>query len=120
MMNSQIPLVVEELKKAFDGRTALAGVDLTVGPGELVGLLGPNGAGKSTLVRAVAGRIAPDGGSIRVHGHRAGSDPAKSTVGFVPQDLALYPLLTVRENLAAFGGFLGLRGAALRTAVTET
>jgi ABC-2 type transport system ATP-binding protein len=120
MMNSQIPLVVEGLKKAFDGRTALAGVDLTVGPGELVGLLGPNGAGKSTLVRAVAGRVAPDEGSIRVHGHPAGSDLAKSTVGFVPQDLALYPLLTVRENLAAFGGFLGLSGAALRTAVTET
>ena len=119
-MDSNVPLAVAGLKKTFEGRTALSGVDLKIGPGEFVGLLGPNGAGKSTLVRAVAGRIAPDEGSIFVHGEVAGSDGAKSVVGFVPQDLALYPLLTVRENLTAFGSFLGLRGAALNSAVTET
>ena len=119
-MNTHLPLEVSAVRKTFDARAALDGVDLTVGPGEVVGLLGPNGAGKSTLVRAVAGRVRPDQGTIRIHGRPAGSDEAKILVGYVPQDLALYPLLTVRENMRAFGSFLGLHGRALGTAIDET
>lgn len=118
-MNIHSPLEVSAVRKTFEARVALDGVNLTIGPGELVGLLGPNGAGKSTLVRAVAGRIRPDEGTIHIHGHSAGSDEAKLLVGYIPQELAIYPLLTVRQNLRAFGSFLGLRGRALTTAIDE-
>ena len=119
-MNTHFSLEVSAVRKTFGTRAALDGVDLNVGTGEVVGLLGPNGAGKSTLVRAIAGRVRPDHGTIQIDGHPAGSDKAKVLVGFVPQELALYPLLTVRENLKAFGSFLGLHGKALDTAIEET
>jgi ABC-2 type transport system ATP-binding protein len=119
-MNTHLPLEVSAVRKTFEARAALDGVDLTIGAAEVVGLLGPNGAGKSTLVRAIAGRVRPDQGTIRIHGHPAGSDDAKILVGYVPQELALYPLLSVRENLKAFGSFLGLRGKPLAAAIDET
>ena len=80
-------------------------------------MLGPNGAGKSTLIRSIAGRVLPDSGSIRVFGHLAGSPAARAELGWVPQDLALYPLLTCRENLEAFGRYQGLHGKALRDGI---
>ncbi|HEY0143957.1 MAG TPA: ABC transporter ATP-binding protein [Thermoanaerobaculia bacterium] len=110
-------LEVESVEKSFGARKALNGVSFTVRPGESIGLLGPNGAGKSTLVRAIAGRVAPDAGEIRIHGQRAGSSAAQPLVGYVPQDLALYPLLTARENVDAFARYQGLRGAALTATV---
>ncbi|HEY0140680.1 MAG TPA: ABC transporter ATP-binding protein [Thermoanaerobaculia bacterium] len=110
-------LEVRNVEKSFGTRKALAGIDLLVEPGESLGLLGPNGAGKSTLVRAIAGRVAPDRGEILVHGHTTGSEAARRLTGYVPQDLALYPLLTARENMSAFARYQGIRGAALDQAV---
>jgi ABC-2 type transport system ATP-binding protein len=96
----------------------LKGVDLTIKAGEIVALLGPNGAGKTTLVRAVCGRFRPDGGEVRVIGRDPSRDPrARACLGVVPQALALYPHLTVAENLAAFGRLAGLKGTGLRQAV---
>ena len=86
-------------------------------PGECLGLLGPNGAGKSTLIRSIVGRVAPDAGTIAVFGSAADSAGARTALGWVPQELALYPRLTCRENLESFGRYYGLSGGALRDAV---
>ncbi|MGE0744554.1 MAG: ABC transporter ATP-binding protein [Rhodospirillales bacterium] len=84
-------------------RTVLDGLDLALRPGEIYALLGPNGAGKTTLIRTVCGRLRADAGALSV----AGGDPwrdaaARRAIGLVPQNVALYPALTPRENLAVF------------------
>jgi ABC-2 type transport system ATP-binding protein len=113
-------LTAASVRHAYSGRPVLRGVDLQVSGGEIVALLGPNGAGKTTLVRAVCGRFEPDAGEVRVAGRNPYRDPkARSVLGLVPQALALYPHLTVAENLAAFGRLAGLKGAGLRQAVAE-
>ena len=111
------PLQVDRVVKRFGSLTAVAGVSFALGDGECFGLLGPNGAGKSTLIRSVAGRVRPDSGSISIFGAPALSVTARAALGWIPQDLALYPLLTCRENLHAFGQYQGLRGKALRDAI---
>jgi ABC-2 type transport system ATP-binding protein len=93
--------------KRFGDLTAVDGVSLDVRERACLGLLGPNGAGKSTLIRSIAGRVLPDSGSVRVFGQLAGSAAARAELGWVPQELALYPLLTCRENLDAFGRYQG-------------
>ncbi len=108
---------VRGLVKRFGALSALDGVDLDVAPGEVVGLLGPNGAGKSTLVRALVGRVRPDAGSIRLFGRAAAEPGARAALGYVPQEIALYGILTAEQNLRVFGRYLGLAGAALDRAV---
>ncbi len=103
--------------KRFGDLTAVAGVSLEVQERACLGLLGPNGAGKSTLIRSIAGRVRPDSGSIQVFGQPAGSAASHAELGWVPQEMALYPLLTCRENLEAFGRYQGLRGKALRSGI---
>jgi ABC-2 type transport system ATP-binding protein len=110
-------LRVEDARKSFGATQALAGVSLELGEGELLGLLGPNGAGKTTLVRALAGRVRLDGGTIELFGRQLSVTETRDGLGVVPQEIALYPLLTARENLEAFGSFNGLRGVALRDRV---
>jgi linearmycin/streptolysin S transport system ATP-binding protein len=115
------PLEIHALTKSFAGRPALAGVSLDLRDGEVLGLLGPNGAGKSTLVRTIMGRVKPDGGEVRLFGKpaAAGDSAAREQVGLVPQEIALYPLLNVRENLVVFGRYLGLHGEALGKAIAD-
>jgi len=90
----------------FGGFTAVDGVDLVVGPGEVVGLLGANGAGKTTLIRMLLGLLVPTSGSVSLLGGRP-SRATRRRVGYVPQSLGLYDDLTVAENWAftsaAFG-----------------
>ena len=112
-----IPLQIDGVVKRFGALTAVNGVSLEVAHRTCLGLLGPNGAGKSTLIRAIAGRVRPDSGTVRVFGHQANSTAARAELGWVPQEIALYALLTCRENLEAFGRYQGLRGKALRDAV---
>ena len=112
-----IPLRIDSVVKCFGDLTAVSGVSLDVRERACLGLLGPNGAGKSTLIRSIAGRVRLDSGSIRVFGEPAGSAAARAERGWVPQELALYPLLTCRENLEAFGRYQGLRGKALRDGI---
>ncbi len=107
---------IHGLTKRFGALQALAGIDLTL-DGEVLGLLGPNGAGKSTLVRALMGRVRPDAGEIRLFGRPADESGGRDTLGYVPQEIALYPVLTARQNLAVFGRYLGLAGAGLERAV---
>lgn len=113
-------LQFEGARRAFGGRTALAGVDLTLFAGEIYTLLGRNGAGKTTLVRAASGRVRLDGGSVRLLGRDPRTDPAvRRRLGLAPQDIALYPELTVRENLDALARLAGLPRRAARAAADE-
>jgi ABC-2 type transport system ATP-binding protein len=108
-------LRVTEAHKRYAETQALNGAEVALGRGELLLLLGPNGAGKTTLIRSVAGRVRLDRGQIELLGRpldRASGD-ARRSLGVVPQEIALYPLLTARENLEVFGTFHGLTGAAL-------
>ena len=95
-------LVAEALVRRFGDLTAVDGVSFRIGRGETYGLLGPNGAGKTTTINMIAGLIAADEGTVSIAGDRM--DPAtvapKRHIGLVPQDLAIYPELTARENLA--------------------
>ena len=104
------PLRIDALVKRFGRLTAVDGITLEVRAGECLGLLGPNGAGKSTLIRSIVGRVIPDAGTITVFGAPADSMAAREAMGWVPQELALYPRLTCRENLQAFGRYHGLGG----------
>jgi ABC-2 type transport system ATP-binding protein len=118
-MPQPLPLETREVFKAFGSRQALAGVSLAIAPGEILGLLGPNGAGKSTLVKSVAGRVHPDSGEVRILGNVPSSTASRSAVGYVPQEIALYPSLSPRENLSAFGRYQGLKGENLKSAIGQ-
>lgn len=112
-------LSVEGLHKSYGPVPALAGVDLQVAPGEVVGLLGPNGAGKTTLVSIVAGLRRADAGSVKIGDIDALAHPqrARGLLGLAPQDLGIYPIITVRENLALFGELVGLSGSDLEAGI---
>ncbi len=87
------------VSRVFGRFTAVAGVDLAVGPGEVVGLLGANGAGKTTLIRMLLGLLPVSGGSVRLFGQPP-SRASRRRVGYLPQGLGLYDDLTIAENLA--------------------
>jgi ABC-type multidrug transport system ATPase subunit len=96
-------ITISQLTKTYSGNIqALRGVDLDIGPG-MFGLLGPNGAGKTTLMRILAGLLRPTHGRALVLGHDVttpnGKQAIKSTLGYLPQELGLYPDLTAREFL---------------------
>lgn len=110
---STLPLEVHALVKSFGAVKAVAGVSLELHTGECLGLLGPNGAGKSTVIRGIVGRVIPDAGRISIFGSVAGSADARAALGWVPQDLAVYPRLTCKENLLSFGRYHGLSGSKL-------
>jgi ABC-2 type transport system ATP-binding protein len=116
-MTTAPPLQIESLVKRFGTLVAVNGISLEVRDGECLGLLGPNGAGKSTTIRSIVGRVHPDSGSVRIFGHAAESTEARAAIGWVPQELALYPLLTCRENLDSFGRYQGLSGKKLTDAI---
>ncbi|WP_135851480.1 ABC transporter ATP-binding protein [Halorussus salinus] len=97
------PLVAEELRKSYGDTTALDGVSLSVGEGEVFGLIGPNGAGKTTLVRALTGTTEPDSGSVSV----LGTDPQsadRQRLGLLPQAFDPPERLTARELVAYYAG----------------
>lgn len=87
-------------------------MSFTIAEGETYGLLGPNGAGKTTSISMIAGLLEGDAGEVRVNGEiiSTHSTVGKSEIGLVPQDLAIYPDLTARENLAFFGRLCGMGG----------
>ena len=119
---NEVPLIeITDLTKVYHGdqRPALDGLTLAIRRGAFFGLLGPNGAGKSTLISILCGLLAPTHGSARVLGTDVQKDAArvKSAIGLVPQDLALYPTLTARENMSFFGRMQGLSGTHLQERV---
>ena len=114
-------LSINNVHKRFGETAALAGAAFTMQRGECLGLLGPNGAGKSTLIRAIAGRIKLDQGQIELDGLLLDDSPAavekRRNLGVIPQELALYSLLTATENLRAFGSLHGVPSAELEDRV---
>ena len=114
-------LVCHDLRKRFGDRQAVDGVGFEIRAGETYGLLGPNGAGKTTTISMICGILAADEGEVQVAGHKidTGTVAAKGAIGYVPQDLAIYPDLSARENLAFFGRLYGLGGPQLRDRVAE-
>jgi ABC-2 type transport system ATP-binding protein len=106
-------LTVSNATKSFGKVKALDGATFDLGEGELLAVLGPNGAGKTTLIRAITGRVRLDGGEVRLFGQTLSAGQTPPELGIVPQDVALYPLLTARENLSTFGRLQGLSGALL-------
>ena len=95
------PLVVSGLVRRYGDFTAVDGLDLEVGSGEIVGFLGPNGAGKTTTLRVCAGLLRPDGGEVRIAGRSLAREPleAKARLGFVPDRPFLYERLSALEFL---------------------
>lgn len=114
-------LVVDSVVHRFGDLTAVDDVSFTIAPGETYGLLGPNGAGKTTTISMVAGLLHADEGAVTVAGETMGPRAVapKRHLGLVPQDLAVYPELSARENLAFFGRLQGMRGPALQDRVAE-
>jgi ABC-2 type transport system ATP-binding protein len=112
---------VEALRRSYGDLVAVAGIDFEIGAGEVFGLLGPNGAGKSTTMRMLAGLLKPDSGTILIEGHPLNADlgSSRKRMGFVPQDLAIYPELTARENLRFFGSLYGYGRKELEDRVSE-
>jgi ABC-2 type transport system ATP-binding protein len=109
------------LVRRFGPTIALDGFDLAVAAGEIAGLVGHNGAGKSTFARITAGLVRPDAGAVLVDGLDASAAAAKvrPILGLAPQELALYPTATARENLFAFAGLYGLRRREARNRIAE-
>jgi ABC-2 type transport system ATP-binding protein len=104
------------LRRRFGEIVAVDGVGFGIGVGETYGLLGPNGAGKTTTISMIAGLLERDGGEVTVDGEpmTTRSVRAKSAIGYVPQDLAIYPDLSGRENLMFFARLYGMSTAEAR------
>ena len=114
-------LRVRNLSKAYGDLDVLSDVAIDIAEGEICALLGANGAGKTTFVSIVAGLRRPDSGTVEVAGVDAVAHPrrARQLLGLAPQDLGLYPTVSVRENLHVFGALAGLRRSALRARIDE-
>ena len=110
-----------DLHKAFGDLVAVDGVSFSISPGETYGMLGPNGAGKTTTISMAAGLLDPDAGKVLVAGQPMTTTTVgvKALCGYVPQEVAIYPDLTGRENLRFFASLYGMRGPAARRRVEE-
>ena len=122
----QTMVETRNLRKTYrraDGSSleAVKGVDLEIHQGEIFSLLGPNGAGKTTTISMISGLVAPTEGDATIGGYSITRQPiaAKRLMGFVPQEIALYPELSARQNLFFFGRMYGLGGKALSQRVDE-
>jgi ABC-2 type transport system ATP-binding protein len=115
---------IESLSKQYKNAEmySLNNVSLEINQGEIFGLLGPNGAGKTTLISMLCGLIKPTSGHFTIDelNYRQHSRKIKKIIGVVPQEYALYPTLTARENLLYFGSMYGLKGSYLKDKVIET
>ncbi|MFS8512355.1 MAG: ABC transporter ATP-binding protein [Planifilum fulgidum] len=114
-------LETQDLTKHFKEVKAVDSINLFIERGEIVGLLGPNGAGKTTAIAMIAALIPPTRGEVLLYGKSVIASPAplRQILGMVPQQLALYPDLTARENLQFFGRLYGLKGKSLAVRVDE-
>jgi ABC-2 type transport system ATP-binding protein len=121
---SPVPVITTtDLRKKYkgSGEEALKGIDLSIAKGEFFGLLGPNAAGKSTLISILCGIMEGTSGKVQLFGEPGNPvhTGIKSRIGLVPQDIALYPSLTVMENILFFGRLQNIPGKKLRTKAEE-
>jgi ABC-2 type transport system ATP-binding protein len=106
-VGSNLAIAATGLRKAFDGKVAVDGVDIAVPAGTIYGILGPNGAGKTTTLRMLLGIIDPDQGHRTLLGHDRPLDAAR-IVGYLPEERGLYPAMTTRDAIAFMGALRGL------------
>ena len=113
---SETILQAQDLHKQFDKIHAVQGISFEIKQGEIFSLLGPNGAGKTTTISMLSCLLAPTLGDAWIDGHsvRTEANQVKSVIGVVPQEIALYPDLTARENLAFWGRMYGMGGGRLK------
>jgi ABC-2 type transport system ATP-binding protein len=114
-------LECRELRKRFGELEAVRGISFQIAEGETYGLLGPNGAGKTTTISIVCGLLEPDAGEVVVAGRplTTRSVGAKAAIGYVPQELAIYPDLNASENLRFFARLYGLPAAEAKKRIEE-
>lgn len=115
--NTMMPIIeIRDLVKRYEERVAVNEVSFTVEEGEIFGLLGPNGAGKTTTLSILSTLLAPDGGQVTIGGYDVSREASrvKPLIGYVPQELALFPTLSAQDNLAFFGRIYLLSGPALK------
>ena len=112
---------VEHLTKYYGTHRAVDDVSFTIGRGEVAALLGPNGSGKSTLMRVLTGYFPPTAGRVCIDGMDVAEQPAaaRRRIGYLPEQVSLYPELTVRRFLAFVAEVKGLGGGARRAAVAD-
>jgi lipopolysaccharide export system ATP-binding protein len=101
----KVLLHTNQLKKVYDGRAVVNGVDINVRKGEVVGLLGPNGAGKTTTFYMIVGLVPPNGGTVTFNDRDVTRDPmymrARQGVGYLPQEESIFRKLSVEDNIMA-------------------
>jgi ABC-2 type transport system ATP-binding protein len=122
---SDSPIIeIRDLTKFYKGsdEPALNSVSFTIFRNEIFGLLGPNGAGKTTAISILCGLFSPTSGEVIIDGHdlKTDKEQIKQIIGVVPQELALYPTLTARENLTFFGNMYGLHGKLLKEKIAHS
>lgn len=121
MTDTEPVLKLRAIDKRFRRHRVLSDLNLTVTRGEIVGLLGPNGSGKTTTLRLAAGYLWPDSGRVFLNEQSLTpeSTALRQRIGYLPERIPLYDPLTVRQQLVFVARARGLRGAAVRSAVTE-
>jgi ABC-2 type transport system ATP-binding protein len=114
-------LEARELRKQYENVEAVRGINFDIQSGEIFSLLGPNGAGKTTTISMLSCLVEPTKGDATISGHSIlkESNAVKKEIGVVPQEIALYPTLTARENLAFWGKMYGLGGSVLKERISE-
>lgn len=119
---TEMILQAQNLHKQYDKVHAVQGISFDIQQGEIFSLLGPNGAGKTTTISMLSCLLSPTEGDALIDGHsvRTQANAVKQVIGVVPQEIALYPDLTARENLRFWGGMYNLSGARLKERVEET
>jgi len=122
-MTTKPIIEIQHLTKRYKNadEAAVKDLNLNIHKGEIFGLLGPNGAGKTTTISILCNQIFADDGQIYVEGNdlESESEKVKRILGVVPQEIALYPSLTARENLTFFGHMYGLKGKHLKNRINE-
>jgi ABC-2 type transport system ATP-binding protein len=117
-MNNPVIIEIEDLTKTFKNadEPAVKGISFSIKRNEIFGLLGPNGAGKTTTISILCGLFPPTSGKVLVDGKDLHTELSsiKNMIGIVPQDIALYPTLSARENLEFYGSMYGLHGKDLK------
>jgi ABC-2 type transport system ATP-binding protein len=123
MQENQHIIELKYLTKYYKGSNipAIDNISLNIDKGEIYGLLGPNGAGKTTTISILCGLFGPTSGNVFIDGleYKHSSEKIKNIIGVVPQEIALYPSLTAKENLNFFGHMYGLKGKQLKNRIDE-
>lgn len=124
MMNSGAFIKIQGLTKWYKNSTvpAINNLSLNISKGEIFGLLGPNGAGKTTTISIICTQIADAQGEVTIAGYNLKKEieKIKKIIGVVPQDIALYPSLSAKENLMFFGRMYGLKGNELKDRINKS